>query len=236
MPADDFDWIVEQQRHALEGLRLSAYEELSCENGNLRQQLICAGIREDRLSEIFDGYRDAKTDLKQPLDYTSAEEPWNNICGGNDWVMEQQRLFDHYAKNKQMTQEPKQRMLEDSWQHPLDEWVEITKEEIFGCSRPVTRSPLTEAAQDDPPPPYEERPALEDISPHSPGQYLYEAQGSLSSSRSPRVRFAQSPDIIPVKAPRCFSRRKKEPKKQVVALYRKRSNRTAVGLLVLPLA
>ncbi|KAI4601064.1 hypothetical protein KJ359_012251 [Pestalotiopsis sp. 9143b] len=228
MPADDFDWIVEQQRHALEGLRLSAYEELSCENGNLRQQLICAGIREDRLSEIWEIHRDAKTDLKQNLDYASAEEPWSHIPGGDDWVLEQQRLYDQYAKSRQTTQEPKQRMFADSWQHPLDEWVEITKEDIFGCSAPPTRSPFAETAHDDPPPPYEELPAVKDSRQSFPEQSLYETRAASSSARSPRVRFVQSPDIIPVKAPRCFSRRKKEPKKQVVALYRKRSNRNAV--------
>ncbi|ETS83225.1 hypothetical protein PFICI_05101 [Pestalotiopsis fici W106-1] len=228
MQADDFDWIVEQQRHAFERMRSTAYEELSSENGSLRQQLAHAQIREDKMSKVLEHYRAARADLEHCLANVSIEIRGDDDAG-DDWIIEQRRLYDQYTSKHLEDQKSHSWTEEDLSQQYLDEWVQVAKDDVLPGSGAWTELPFESAAFDDPPPPYEEQDVHELSIPRTHEKYLHDAQQRSPPSPSPHVRFAAPHDIIPcATAPCCPSRKRKKPKKEVIALYRKRGNRSAV--------
>lgn len=243
----DSEWVVEKQHYVLGAAQRTAYEELSCENGEMRQQLIYAQIREDKLSKALERCRAARVDLEQLWDDAIAQ-----ALGGchleDDLIAEQQRLLDQCSKKGSKPQKPQCRTKgleeqeeEELYQQDLREWVPVTKEDALldpeaPVEHPFQRAAYSDVTEDDvayaePPPPYNfEQPIYGSSTPRSIEEYARRSK-KRSPSVSSHVRIAKSDDLTHCKAaPCCASREKKKKKKrknkktknEVIGVWRKR--------------
>ncbi|KAF3021959.1 hypothetical protein E8E14_009888 [Neopestalotiopsis sp. 37M] len=249
---DGFEWVVKKQHYALGAAQRTAYEELSCENGEMRQQLIYAQIRENELSKALERCRAARADLEQCWDETIAQ-----ALGGchleDDPIAEQQRLLDQCSKKGSKPQKPQCRTKgleeeEELYQQDLREWVPVTKEDALLDSEAPAKHPFQRTACDDyayddvayaePPPPYNfEQPIYESSTPRSIEEYARRSKKRSPSVSSPHVRIAKSDDLIRCKATPCCPSREKKKKKnnktkyEVIGKWRKR-HRNETGYVI----
>ncbi|KAF7536740.1 hypothetical protein G7054_g4310 [Neopestalotiopsis clavispora] len=227
----DSEWVVKKQHYVLGAAQRTAYEELSCENGEMRQQLIYAQIREDKLSKALERCRAARVDLEQLWDDAIAQ-----ALGGchleDDLIAEQQRLLDQCSKKGSKAEKPQCRTKgleeqeeEELYQQDLREWVPVTKEDALldpeaPVKHPFQRAAYSDVTDDDvayaePPPPYNfEQPIYGSSTPRSIEEYARRSKKHSSSASSRHVRFSKSCDLTPSsEAPNCTIWRKRKAKK-----------------------
>ncbi|KAK6085866.1 hypothetical protein SCUP234_02773 [Seiridium cupressi] len=237
MKENDLDWIVEQQRYALEEAGRVAREDLRCEVGLLRQQLLHAEIRENMLRKSVENYQSVEEDPRgKPID-TNVRDPLQR-SNTDDRNIEQNRPYQLFPNDEihlstvgeeefilKAHRSQCEWMLEQQRRYNELQSKTCNISPAFGA---VEASSYAFDSRDESPPPYEEHPRLTPSMAESIEHVPNQRRENFQQGRPSQVRFTDPLEITFDSASPPAPKRKKEPKKQVIGLYRKRSNRTAV--------
>jgi hypothetical protein len=210
---NNFNWICEQQRRRLEEARRMAREDPKCDTKSFAQQPARTYIggnpwclKENHLIGV---------ERREQL----ADAEWQNLQIIHDEHGRIAKQHDLYRRDERVRCPPKAAEKRPSVRQAPACLYHWTREQHQHGSRQnkkdIAPDLLNTAArstiryQDDLPPPYEERPAR-------------------CSAPSSHVQMARTLDSTCASTVPSMSRRRKEVKKEVVGLSRKRSNRTAM--------
>lgn len=242
----ELGWVVEQQYRTLDETRRLSQEELRCENGSLRQQLLLGTIREDALNKRLEKQCEDEQRLWQQL----SNIEWHNLQSQDEsnlslgqWNTESQHdefeIESIDLDSPAMWQPPENRDAFIVEQQRLWSQLQNKKVEKPSALSTVDQHFPSAVFPDEPPPPYELHGCSEIRSPMLWEENEHRQLETQESPPIPRVRFVSTPDIIqPTVAPQQSiaprsviqepPKRRRESKKRVVGLCRKRNNRTAV--------
>ncbi|KAM0810825.1 hypothetical protein AB5N19_11178 [Seiridium cardinale] len=237
MNENSLDWVVEQQRYALEEAGRVAREDLRCEVGLLRQRLFHAEIRENMLRKSVGNHRSVEEDPRKKLVDTNVGDPLQH-SSTDDGNIEQNRLYQLFPNDEiHLSTVGEQESILKA-HRSQDEWVveqQIRYNELqsknynissaFGA---VEASSDAFDSRDESPPPYEEHPRPTPSMAESIEYMPNQRRENCQQGRPSQVRFTDPLETTFHSASPPAQKRKKEPKKQVIGLYRKRSDRTAV--------
>ncbi|KAK9422368.1 hypothetical protein SUNI508_04724 [Seiridium unicorne] len=237
MKENDLDWIVEQQRYVLEEAGRVAREDLRCEVGLLRQQLLHAEIRETMLRKSVENHGSVEEDPRRKFVDTNLRDP-SQHSNTDDWNIEQNRLYQLFPNDEIHLstvgeQESILKAHRSQYQWMLEQQRRYNELQSKNCDissafGAVEVSSYAFDSRNGSPPPYEEHPPPTPSTAESIEHVPNQRRENCQQARPSQVRFTDPLEITFHPASPPAPKRKTKPKKQVIGLYRKRSNRTAV--------